>query len=146
MEPEQKSFIPAGILRRFGALLYDSLLLGGVLFVASALVLILNGGQPIQGTNLFYSVYMLLAGFLFFAWFWLHGGQTLGLRVWGLRLVRSDGGPLTPRHALLRYLGALLSWAVFGLGFLWVLADQERLTWHDRLSGTRIIALTHFRR
>ena len=146
MESEQELPEPAGIARRFAALLYDSLLLVGVLFVASALVLLLNGGQPVHGTNLFYSVYMLVMGFLFFAWFWLHGGQTLGLRVWGLRLVRDDGGPLTLRHALLRYLAALLSWAACGLGFLWVLTDQERLTWHDRLSKTRIIALTRFRR
>lgn len=141
MEPEQESSEPAGIARRFAALLYDTLLLGGVLFVASALALILNGGQPIQGTNFYYSAYMLLVSFLFFAWFWLHGGQTLGLRVWRLRLVRNDGGPLTPRHALLRYLAALLSCAACGLGFLWALADRERLTWHDRLSGTRIIKL-----
>ena len=146
MESERESPEPAGILRRFAALLYDTLLLGGVLFAASALALIVNGGQPIHGTNLYYSAYMLLASFLFFAWFWLHGGQTLGLRVWGLQLVRSDGGPLTLRHALLRYLAALLSWAACGVGFLWVLTDRERLTWHDRLSGTRIIALTHFRK
>jgi uncharacterized RDD family membrane protein YckC len=61
------------------------------------------------------------------------------MRAWRLRIQRRGGG--TPRwgEALLRYAGALLSWAALGLGFLWIGIDRKRMSWHDRLSATRIV-------
>lgn len=69
---------------------------------------------------------------------WGRGGQTLGMRPWRLQVVAADGG--TPSAAALwrRYAVASLSLLVAGLGFVWALFDRERLTWHDRASGTRL--------
>jgi uncharacterized RDD family membrane protein YckC len=77
----------------------------------------------------------------FFCWFWLRGGQTLGMRAWRVMLVRDDGAPLTLRDALLRQAAALLSWASLGVGFAWSLFDAQRLTWHDKLTATRLVML-----
>ncbi|HET9121924.1 MAG TPA: RDD family protein, partial [Acidiferrobacteraceae bacterium] len=50
----------------------------------------------------------------------------------------SVGAPLTLPQTLLRFAAATLSWVLFGLGFLWMLLDPERATWHDRVSRTRL--------
>jgi len=77
----------------------------------------------------------------FFTWFWTHGGQTLGMRAWRLKLLSRDGQAVTLRQALVRLAGALLSLLPAGLGLLWVLIDPQRCAWHDRLSDTRLIVL-----
>ena len=83
-----------------------------------------------------YTAYLGMVAFLYFAWFWTHGGQTLGMRAWRIRLAGRGGEPVTWSLALLRFLGAAVSLACAGAGYLWVLVDRERMTWHDRLSAT----------
>jgi uncharacterized RDD family membrane protein YckC len=55
-----------------------------------------------------------------------------------LQLETSDGKVPAFSVATVRFFAAMLSWLVFGLGFLWQLWDKDELTWHDRLSGTRL--------
>ncbi len=84
----------------------------------------------------------LLAGaFLFFAFFWMRGGMTLGMQAWRLRVQTRDGHSITLTQSLVRYLVAWLSLAAFGLGYLWVLFDAERRSWADIASGTRVVVL-----
>lgn len=138
---ENNKLVP-GLGRRLMAMLYDSLLLFSVWFIASIPVIILAtkaGWQNLPGFRLFLQLYLLLVAFLFFAWFWTHGGQTLGMRAWKLRLVTSENQAPGWRLCLLRYVTSIISWACLGLGFLWVLFDKDKLAWHDRLSGTRLI-------
>jgi uncharacterized RDD family membrane protein YckC len=137
----------AGLLRRLAAILYDSLLLAALLVVASALITVPVGlifGQPAAeglGKNPLFMLWIGLVPLLFFTWFWQRGGQTIGMRAWRLKLVSRDGDSVTLGTAMLRYFAALLSWIPLGLGFLWILVDPERLAWHDRLSGTRLLLL-----
>lgn len=122
-----------------GAIVYDSLLLLAVLFLATAVALPINGGQAFDSGQFFYPAYLLLVSLIFFAWFWCHGGQTLGMRAWKIQLVTNDGEPVEWHAATIRFLSAILSWACCGLGFLWSLLDRDRLCWHDKLSSTRLI-------
>jgi len=69
---------------------------------------------------------------------WRRGGQTLGMRPWRLQVVGRDGGAPTGRQLWMRYAVGTLSIALAGLGLWWALIDRERLTWHDRASGTRL--------
>lgn len=69
---------------------------------------------------------------------WRLGGQTLGMRPWRLRVVAADGGELTWRALLIRFAVGNLSLLLGGLGFWWAWLDREGLTWHDRVSGTRM--------
>ena len=131
-----------GLFRRLAAMFYDSLLLLGVLTAATALAMVLFGEGPekqVEAGNVLFQAYLLLVSIGFFIWFWTHGGQTLGMRVWRIRLLRMDGAALTLKDGLLRYFAALLSLACCGLGFLWILVDKEKLAWHDRLSATRMV-------
>jgi uncharacterized RDD family membrane protein YckC len=128
-----------GFFRRLAALAYDALLITGVLLVVSAPFVWRSGGPPPAGlARLAFQLYLFAWIYLFFAWFWVHGGQTLGMRAWRLKLEQVNGTPLTWRHASCRFLAALLSFACAGLGFLWIMHDRERCAWHDRLSGTRV--------
>lgn len=70
---------------------------------------------------------------------WRRGGQTLGMRPWRLQLVGGNG-PAAPSWGALwgRYLVGTVSLFAGGLGFWWALWDADRLTWHDRASGTRL--------
>jgi uncharacterized RDD family membrane protein YckC len=128
-----------GLLRRLAAIFYDWLLLIGVMIVASLPIVWLMGGAPSTGVaHATFRLYLLAIAFAFFAWFWTHGGQTLGMRVWRLRLVSANGGPVSWGQASRRFLAAFVSLACLGLGFLWILHDHERRAWHDRLSGTHL--------
>lgn len=138
-----------GLLRRMAAIFYDSILIIALLLMAIALVVIpldlTFGSDNINIARLrynpFYLAYLFCVMAGFHILFWMRGGQTLGMRAWRLRVVRNDGTALNFKDALLRYLAAILSGAVFGLGFLWVLVDRDGLAWHDRISRTRLIML-----
>lgn len=70
---------------------------------------------------------------------WRRGGQTLGMRPWRLRVVGANGHAATWRALWLRYAVGTLSLLAVGFGFWWGWLDRERLTWHDRVSGTRLV-------
>ena len=72
---------------------------------------------------------------------WRRGGQTLGMRPWRLQVVAAGGGPPTGPALWQRYAMATLSLLAAGLGFWWAWIDRDRLTWHDRFSGTRLARL-----
>ena len=120
-------------------MVYDGLLLAAVLFAATAVLLPFTGGEAIRSGQVWYTVYLAAVSFGYFGWFWTHGGQTLGMRTWNLRLVSASKHGASWRQALARFTGACLSWLAFGAGFLWILVDPERKAWHDRLSKTTIV-------
>ncbi len=114
--PSNLAIFPlARLPRRLVAIGYDGLLLTGVLFVAAALALglavILIGSaafeahNPLLG-NPFFRTYLLLVCFFFYGGFWVHGGQTLGMRAWRLRVQQRDGRGIDWWRALLRFLTA----------------------------------------
>ena len=119
-----------------GAIIYDALLLLAVLFFATAIALPFNSGQAFSADQAFFSLYLFGVSYLFYSWFWTHGGQTLGMRAWKITLANAAGDRILWQQAALRFFAALLSWACLGLGFLWCLFDKNKLCWHDRLSGT----------
>lgn len=128
---------PPGLGRRLAACLYDGLVLVAVLMVAGAAWVTLARTAAPPGDWLF-RAYLLAVSALFFGVFWRRG-ETLGMRAWKLRLETTGGRLPGWGHVLLRFATAIVSWAALGLGFLWVLVDREKLAWHDRLSGTRLV-------
>jgi uncharacterized RDD family membrane protein YckC len=73
---------------------------------------------------------------------WRRGGQTLGMRPWQLHLRGHDGAPPRWSRLWLRYAAGTVSLLCGGLGFWWALLDRQKLTWHDRLSGTRLVRVS----
>jgi uncharacterized RDD family membrane protein YckC len=119
---------------------YDALLLFSVLLFATAAALLVTKGS-LDYHSPFFRTYLFLVCFLFYAWFWMHGGQTLGMRAWRLRVQRFDGSPITLWQVLLRFLAAIPAWALLGLGYLWILVDKDKLALHDRFSESVIVRL-----
>jgi len=70
---------------------------------------------------------------------WKLRGTTIGGIICGLRVVRLDGRAIDWSTAVTRALGCFLSLFVAGLGFIWVVFDSERQSWHDKIAGTVIV-------
>ena len=125
-----------GLARRLAALLYDTLLVIAVLMIVTLPFVLLNLGQ-----TPFHQSALVLTIFAFFAKFWRHGGQTLGMKSWDMRIVSNNGKPITLIQCLLRLIAATLSILCLGLGYVWMLIDKDKLTWADRYSETRLIMM-----
>ena len=133
-----------GLLRRIMAIVYDSFLLIA-LFAVVSLPLVMQVGEETLTHNplmkALYQLLLLLSAFLFYGWFWTHGGQTLGMRAWRLQARKMDGSAMDWPASIRRFAWSLLSLAFLGLGFLWILLDRRSLAWHDRLSNTHLVLL-----
>jgi uncharacterized RDD family membrane protein YckC len=126
-------------------MLYDTLLLVlAVLPITTAIFLLFTHQAITPGSGFverIYQVTLLLVIVLFFGAFWTWSGQTVGMLAWRLRVERNDGALLTWRDALLRLAGACVSLAPLGLGYFWIWIGRDKLAWHDRWSGTRVVVL-----
>ena len=140
---------PAGFVTRLVAFFIDQLILAGVLsiIVLSAGVmfesfrlreLLGTGDLTRQFAPILLSAAALVLNFVYYAGFWVLAGQTPGKVVLGLSIVQADGRPLRPRAAIVRWLGYWVS-GIFFLGYLWILADDRRQGWHDKLAGTLVV-------
>jgi len=152
-----------GLRLRLAALVYEATLLFGVVFGASYVLIAATGWTyplPAARRWTLQAVVFIVVG-LYFVYCWTHGGQTLALKAWRLRVARADGSPVRLGQAILRY---LLAWHLFlpglisivlfpatpwlnlaalVLGMLGMLAlvnlDPQRQAVHDRLLGTRLL-------
>jgi len=134
---------PVGFIRLAASIFYDALLLTAVLFFATFLLLLIP--EEIRNTNPVVQtlkiIWYLLVSYIYFAGFWLKGGQTPGMKAWKIRLVNMKGDAPSTKQATLRFFSAILSWALAGTGFLWMLVDRNHLSLHDHLSGSRLLLL-----
>ena len=128
--------LPAGFFRRLAAMVYDTLLVAAILISTITLMVVLTN-TPVAGPNVL--GLLLLESFAFFAYFWIFRGQTLGMLAWRLSIVTGSGYRMTFSQALLRYAGALISFAAFGLGYLWILIDAQKRSWPDLISDSRVL-------
>lgn len=150
----QGDYAPAGLIRRLAAMFYDFLLCVALMMVVTlvyqqGILRLIYGSDHLReladrgaliGDPLL-STLLVFALFGFFAKFWTHNGQTLGMQVWGLRVQNRDGGAISLLQALLRFMIAIASWLCLGLGFLWMLWDKDKRTWHDRYSESQVVRL-----
>ncbi len=145
--------------------MYDSLLLLSVAFLATALLLPFSRGEAIAAGSVLFKLYLLAVAFLFYGWFWTHGGQTLGMRAWRIRLIREDGRHLGWTDAIVRFVCGISLLAPMAIGlvfwtqpearlpvvilgllpplvaFSWIPFGRKGLAWHDLASKTRMIRL-----
>jgi uncharacterized RDD family membrane protein YckC len=137
------------LLRRLAAMVYDTLLVLPLIMASVAVfmgVRTLLLGSPGEGevvqldANLVRLV-ALVTVIAFFCWFWIKNGQTLGMQAWRIKLVTFSGEKPGAKASVLRCLGALLSAACLGLGYLWCLVDRQGRYWHDYISGTELVLL-----
>ena len=128
----------AGLLPRFASLGYEAILVIPVLFIAAYVFLALIQTVRTPLLELLFRLWLLSVLGLYFVYCWRHGGQTLAMKTWRIRVARQDGSALSTKEASARFLLALCSLALCGAGFWWGLVDRERQFLHDRLTGSRI--------
>ncbi|HEF5786437.1 hypothetical protein WK80_29370 [Burkholderia multivorans] len=151
------------VRRRLAAMLYEAVLLFGVVFFAGlAFGLATQQRNGLVHHNLLAAWIALVVG-AYFVWFWTHGGQTLPMKTWRLRLEAANGRPLRAGHAIVRYalgwlwflpplalhpllglsvpvtLALTAAWIVVWAGAARLHADRQFP--HDRLARTRIVAM-----
>jgi len=144
---------PASLIRRLAAISYDSLICialmmvvtGAYMMLSSALIgaehyrALNDAGTTTRDPVLTSVLFSVL--FFFFGYFWTKNGQTLGMQVWHLRVQNHDGSNIRWTQALLRFLMAGVSAAVFGLGYFWVIVDKKGRSWQCLFSESEIVRL-----
>jgi len=164
-EPAQSvgSVLPTpGLWRRMACFLYEGVLLFGVVMVAGYLFSSLTQQRhALSGRHALQAFLFVVLG-IYFVWFWSHGGQTVAMKAWHVRLLDRQGRPVTERRALARYLlswmwfmpalvalstgvleggaamAAVLLTGVLGYALLALLHPQRQF-WHDAVCGTRLV-------
>lgn len=143
--------------RRLLSLVYEFFLILAVLMIAGVVFhLIIRDTEAAYFMPLFQFFLLIVMG-TYFVGFWTHGGQTLAMQTWKMRVVTADGDKLEMKQAIVRYLLALaciLSFTVAGVlllgvvgvlffcvDFFWALFDRDKQFLHDRLAGTRVVLI-----
>ena len=124
-----KSMAYADFGTRLVAAIIDGLILMGVGIAARAV-----------GMGFIYRRIDIFVGAAYAIFFWVNrGGATLGKQVMKIKVVTEDGKPVDYKTAVLRYLGYIVSSIVIFLGFLWVLWDEKKQGWHDKIAKTVVV-------
>ena len=159
------------LFKRLLAAIYDSFLLLATIFVATAFTMPFTNGDVSADNRIYLSLYLVSVIYIFYGWFWTHGGQTLGMRAWQQKLVSMGGGAVSWKQTFIRFITGLPAWLLFVTGILiWMLPDKIKLTetlselpiwsftlvgliwviinhlpsnWRDKLSGTQVISVAN---
>ncbi len=142
MTTSAEIYTKPSLFRYLGVMVYDTLLLLSVLLLASALAVafnaLVNHGEAIEAGNPFFFIYLVAVSFVFYGWFWTHGGQTLGMRSWKVYLTSRSNTTVTWQQSTLRFIVAIISWIPAGLGFWWLYFGKGSQSWPDMVSGTQL--------
>jgi uncharacterized RDD family membrane protein YckC len=147
--------------RRLASMIYEGMLLFGVLFISGWIFSTLLQQRHALYLRNALQIWLFFVVGVYFIWCWTHGGQTLPMKTWRMRVVDAQGAQLKPLRALVRYLLCWL-WFLPGLAcasmleakgwmlmllptvnfLIWAstaLLDKDGQFLHDRLAGTRLI-------
>jgi len=108
----------------------------GALMIDIVLISVIVGILDLSGET------FIVALAAYGALMWKLKSTTIGGLVCGLKVVRRDGGEINWDTAIVRALGCFLSMVVAGLGFLWIVFDEDRQAWHDKIAGTLVVRTT----
>ena len=122
-----------GFLLRLVAYLIDAVILAAIYLVLG----VVGVGQTTA------TVILVVVAIVYVIGMWtLAGGQTVGKMLVGIKVVSTDGSPITIGKAVLRYIGYIVSSLIVCLGFLWVIWDADKQGWHDKIAGTYVVKVT----
>ena len=120
----------AGFWIRFAAIFIDGL----ILIIPNIIISAIASGD--LGTGL---ALQLLLNLGYVLGFWMSNGATPGKMIFGLKIVRRDGEEIGPSTAVARYVGYILSWITFGIGFLMIAFSREKRGLHDLVADTIVV-------
>ncbi|MCX7153962.1 MAG: RDD family protein [Betaproteobacteria bacterium] len=153
----------AQLWRRLASLCYEALLVAALLLATTVFFYIVFPSLISGALRLLLQLTLAAVLTAYFLWCWCHGGQTLPMKAWKIRLVDGAGIPPSPSRALTRFVLAaltlgsacaglavlwkkpheVLGWSLLAPGLaslVWALLDRDRQFLHDRLAGTHIVS------
>ena len=125
--------------RRLLAMIYDAVILLGLLILASAVALPFGNAHKVALHDFWFTLWLLLVCFAYLGGCWRYAGMTVGMRAWRIKLVSSDDQQVSWLKCLMRFFVGALSLAVLGIGILWSLVDKKNRGWHDLAARTLLI-------
>ncbi len=142
----------ASLPRILGAIFYDLIIVFSIIFIAAQwFPLVPEQFQSSPVLVLFKQLYILGISFLYFAYSWQHGGQTIGMKAWRIKLLQNSSThhasaqneqyAIGWRQSSIRYSVAIISWLIVGMGFIWVVFSHHHTSWHDMASGTQLVVV-----
>lgn len=149
---EQQELASPSLLRRFAAIFYDAWLVFALLLACVGLMILLRIGisgelliknQPAISGIWRIPTFLLMSLALchFYVYFWVKNGQTLGMQTWRIQLKSTNSSNISLKQAYIRFAMAILSVISLGIGFIWMYVSPDKLSWHDRVSNTRLVLL-----
>lgn len=155
VEPSPMTY--AGFWRRLGAYLIDGIVVGIIMKISTSVMMIplsryfssiymSNNPQQLEGmapSLMIILVTSMLVGMslqaLYFILMWGYKGATLGKMALKIKIVTTGGSDISYGSAFLRYIGTIISGIPLCLGYLWMLWDDKKQTWHDKIASTCVI-------
>ncbi len=123
------------LLRRLGAIFYDTFLAFSLVFFVGMIAIAIFDDIG----NAFLYMITLPTVYLYFALSWVKGRQTIGMKAWKFQVIQHNQKNITHSQAFIRFALGLVSFSVFGLGFIYQLFNKDNLSWHDKLSNTLLV-------
>jgi len=120
-------------------MLYDSLVLLGLLILATAVALPFGDVNKVAFRDFWFTLWLLAVCFAYLGGCWRYRGITIGMRAWRIQLVSGDEKQLSWLRCLLRFIIGIVSLGVFGLGIFWALVDSKNRGWHDLAARTLLV-------
>lgn len=164
MSPSASASRAPALRRRLTCLIYEGVLLFGIVFIAGYLFSTLTQQRNGLTHHLWLMGWLGIVVGVYFVWFWTHGGQTLPMKTWRFRMLDASLQPVRVPRAIARYVLAWLWWfpplalhpllgltvpATLALLAGWIaiwsaatMFDVDRQFLHDRLAGTRIVPIS----
>ena len=125
--------------RRLLAMFYDAVILLGLLILGSALALPFGDINKVAFQDFWFTLWLSAVCFAYLGGCWRHGGMTVGMRAWRIKLVSGNERSISWPRCLLRFLVGLVSIFVFGAGIVWALIDSKNRGWHDLAAQTLLV-------
>ena len=123
-------------VKRIAATIYDIFLLLGVWFGVGSIALWLNNSEILHpGVGL--SI-VIISAWIFYSFFWMRGGKTLGMAVWNIEIYSLKSNNITFMQATLRFYVNLLIFILMGVPLLQIYFSKDRLAVNDRISMTSL--------
>jgi uncharacterized RDD family membrane protein YckC len=147
---EGSPVVKASFLSRFFAWFLDGVIMGILAFVLALIIGLIAGlGASTESSILgFLSgvlilvmiIVLFLFQFVYFGYFWGKDGQTLGMKMLNMKVVRRNGEDLSFWRAAFRgTIGYWISALIFYLGYIWAAFDSEQEAWHDKIFDTWVV-------
>ena len=127
------------LARRLLVMLYDTVILLGLLILAAAVALPFGDVNKLAMRDFWFTLWLLAVCFAYLGGCWRYGGMTVGMRAWRVRLVSYDDQIISWPRCLLRFSVGVVSLGALGLGILWALVDSRNRGWHDLAARTILI-------